>query len=90
MITLSDTSKKEPVPALLKINEVAKLLSVSRHSVHMLIDSGDLIASDVNPTGKARKHRRITRESLLIFYKKRFGHELNRALADPFAPGGKK
>ncbi len=49
MITLSTTLKKEPVPPLVKIREVAKLLSVSRATVHALIQSGDLKASEIIP-----------------------------------------
>ncbi len=86
MITNSNILKKEPVPPLIKIREVAALLSVSRHTVHHLIDSGDLEASEINSTAKIRKHLRITRHSLLAFYKKRFGHSLTRALAHPFEP----
>jgi len=79
--------KKESVPPLVKVNSVAQLLSVSRASVHRLIESGDLEASEVNPSMKMqRRHRRVTRESLLAFYKKRFGHSLTRALAHPFEP----
>jgi len=85
MITNS-TTLKEPVPPLVKVRDVATLLSVSRHTVHHLIDSGDLAASEINSTAKERKHRRVTRESLLGFYKKRFGHSLTRALANPFEP----
>jgi len=74
-----------PVPVLVKVREVAKLLSVSRHTVHHLIDSGDLSASNVNPsTAKARKHVRVTRASLMHFYQKRFGHPLRKALGNPF------
>jgi hypothetical protein len=86
MITNSTTSKKEPVPPLVKVRDVAALLSVSRCTVHALIDSGDLAASEINSTAKERKHLRITRDSLLAFYKKRFGHSLTRALANPFEP----
>jgi len=86
MITNSTTTPKEPVPPLVKVREVATLLSVSRHTVHHLIDSGDLAASEINATAKERKHVRVTRESLLGFYKKRFGHSLTRALANPFEP----
>jgi hypothetical protein len=78
--------QKEPVPPLVKVRDVASLLSVSRHTVHALIDSGDLSASEINSTTKERKHLRITRDSLLAFYKKRFGHSLTRALANPFEP----
>jgi hypothetical protein len=85
MITISTTLKKEPIPPLIKVREVAKLLSVSRQTVHGLIDSGDLKASEVNPSKqKERLHRRVTRQSLLSFYKKRFGHPLTHALKNPF------
>ena len=76
--------KNEPVPPLIKIREVAKLLSVSRQTVHHLIDSGDLQGCEINPKTKERKHVRITRQSLLTFYKNRFGHPLTQALANPF------
>jgi Helix-turn-helix domain len=86
MITNSATLQKEPVPPLVKVRDVAALLSVSRHTVHHLIDSGDLDASEINSTSKERKHLRVTRKSLLTFYKARFGHSLLRALANPFEP----
>ena len=86
MITNSATPKKELVPPLVKVRDVATLLSVSRHTVHHLIDSGDLAASEINSTTKQRRHLRVTRASLLVFYKKRFGHSLTRALANPFEP----
>jgi excisionase family DNA binding protein len=86
MITNSTTPKKELVPPLVKVTEVAKYLSVSRGTVRNLIDSGDLNASKINSGSKERKHVRVTRESLLGFYKKRFGHSLTRALAHPFEP----
>jgi len=85
MITISSTTKKEPIPPLVKFREVAQLLSVSRCTVRALIESGDLEASEINASGnKQRLHRRVTRESLLDFYKKRFGHPLKRALENPF------
>ena len=86
MITNSTMPQKEPVPPLVKVRDVATLLSVSRHTVHHLIDSGDLAASEINSSAKERKHLRVTRASLLGFYKKRFGHSLTRALANPFEP----
>ena len=49
-------------------------------------DSGDLEASEINSSVKKRRHVRVTRASLLDFYKKRFGHSLTRALANPFEP----
>ncbi len=73
------------MPVLVKVREVAKLLSVSRHTVHALINDGELTASDVNPSARrSRKHVRVTRESLARFYQKRFGHQLRQALANPF------
>ena len=85
MSTNYHISSKEPVPPLLKIRDVAKLLSVSRATVHALIDGGDLEASQVGPSlRKQRLHVRVTRKSLCDFYRKRFGHPLNRALESPF------
>jgi hypothetical protein len=92
MMTNSTILKKEPVPPLVKVRDVASLLSISRHTVHHLIDSGDLAASEINssakpkPAAKPRRHLRVTRKSLLVFYKKRFGHSLTLALANPFEP----
>jgi hypothetical protein len=86
MITNSTTPQKELVPPLVKVRDVAAFLSVSRATVHNLIDSGDLQASDINSNGKERRHRRVTRKSLFTFYKDRFGHSLTRALANPFEP----
>ena len=87
MITNASPPAKVTVPPLLKIREVSKLLSLSRGSVQALIESGDLEAQPLNPTSKRRMkrlHVRITRESLLNFYQKRFGHPLQRALQSPF------
>jgi excisionase family DNA binding protein len=85
MITNSNTIEKSPLPPLIKVREAAKLLSISRASVHALIESGDLAASKVSPTTKKeREHVRITRKSLCGFYRKRFGHSLNLALENPF------
>jgi len=86
MITNSTGLPKEPVPPLVKVRDVASLLSISRHTVHHLIDSGDLEASEINSSKKQRRHLRVTRASLLGFYRKRFGHSLTRALANPFEP----
>jgi len=87
MITISSTQRKEPVPPLIRVREVAKLLSVSRTTVHGLIDSGDLTAKAINPSKQnKREHKRVTRQSLLSFYKKRFGHPLAHALENPFEP----
>ncbi len=73
--------KKNPVPLLVKVNSVAKLLSVSRTTVHSLIDGGDLIAKEINPSrSKRRRHLRITGDSLMKFYKRRFGYSLDAAL----------
>ena len=74
-----------PIPVLVKVREAAKLLSVSRSTVHHLIQTGDLSASTVNPAAqKERRHVRITRASVLRFYQKQFGHQLRQALANPF------
>jgi excisionase family DNA binding protein len=86
MITNSTTLQKESVPPLVKVRDVANLLSISRSTVRNLIDSGDLAGSRINPCEKRRNHLRVTRASLLKFYKKRFGHSLTRALANPFEP----
>ena len=86
MITNSPNSQKDLVPPLVRVRDVAKLLSVSRQTVHHLIDSGDLAGADINSTPTVRKHLRVTRASLLGFYRKRFGHSLTRALAQPFEP----
>jgi hypothetical protein len=85
MITISSNAPKQPIPPLVKLCEVAKLLSASRQTVRNLIQSGDLAASEINPSKhKARRHLRVTRKSLFSFYKQRFGHSLNRALENPF------
>jgi excisionase family DNA binding protein len=84
MITLSSTTSKEPIPPLLKIRDVAQLLGVSRTTVHNLIETGDIEAATVSSSTRKRPHKRITRKSLVDFYKKRFGHPLNRALQNPF------
>jgi excisionase family DNA binding protein len=86
MITNSTMPKNELVPPLVKVRDVAKILSISRSTVRNLIDSGDLEGSRINPCEKRRNHLRITRSSLLGFYKKRFGHSLALALANPFEP----
>jgi hypothetical protein len=80
MITSSPT-QKELVPPLVKIRYVMSLFSVSKQTVHNLIFSGDLTAANLNSASKERKHLRITRDSLLAFYQKRYGHSLERALA---------
>jgi excisionase family DNA binding protein len=85
MITNNQTLSKEPVPPLIKIREAAKFLSISRATVHALIEKGDLQASEVSPSSaKKRRHVRITRESFCGFYKKRFGQDLSRVLVSPF------
>jgi len=70
MIINSPITTKSPLPPLIRIREVAKLLSISRASVHALIDSDDLAASKVSPSPKKkRQHVRITRQSLCDFYR---------------------
>ena len=87
MITSSSTNASKPtLPPLLKVREVAKVLSLSAASVRLLLVSGDLTGSEIIPRRKRKQrvHVRITRESLAKFYKKRFGHEIERALQTPF------
>jgi hypothetical protein len=87
MITETTIKSKSIVSPVLKVRDVAKILSLSRVSVQALIESGDLEASEISPTTRRKKQRvhvRITLESLAKFYKKRFGHELERALQNPF------
>jgi excisionase family DNA binding protein len=85
MITHNNINTKDPVPVLIKVREAAKLLSISRATVHALIEDGELAASQVGPKKKKKRvHVRITRESFCDFYQKRFGHPLNRALDNPF------
>ena len=85
MITKLSLAKKEVIPPLIKVREAAKLLSISRATVHALIDSGELKASKVGPAAKTQRiHVRITRESLCGFYQARFGQPLNGVLENPF------
>ena len=86
MITNQHNTTKPALPALLKVREVAKVLSLSAASVRLLLVSGDLTGSEIIPRRKRKQrvHVRITRESLAKFYKKRFGHEIERALQTPF------
>lgn len=90
MITNDYIPAKQVLPPLLKVRDVARLLSLSRVTVHALIESGDLEASPLTPSrGDRRKlrrvHVRITRISLMRFYQKRFGHPLNLMLQSPVA-----
>jgi len=82
MVTSTSSPSKDISLPLLRIREVAKILAVSRQSVRALIESGDLEARALHPTGKKmeREHKRITGESLQQFYKKRFRQKLNPAL----------
>jgi hypothetical protein len=80
MTTLINNGQKD-LPPLVRVSEVAQILSVSNPIVHRLIQRGDLNASVINPTdNRERQHLRVTRASLLKFYQKRFGHSLLRAL----------
>ena len=86
MITNDTLKSKLFLPPLLKVREVAKILSLSRVSVQKLIDSGDLDASELTPTARRKKkrvHVRVTSESLAAFYQKRFGQQLDRVLHNP-------
>jgi excisionase family DNA binding protein len=82
-MTTSLVSRPRPVtPPLLKVRDVAKLLTVSRQTIRALIESGDLEAHALNPNPKKmkRSHVRITSKSLSRFYQKRVGHDLDPAL----------
>lgn len=83
MITFDNNTKKTALPPLVKVNQVTKLLSVSKTTVHNLIDSGDLKAGSLNSSAKTRKHVLVTSASVEALYQKRFGHSLLRALANP-------
>jgi len=80
-MTKTLTFSENKIPAVVKVCQVAELLSLCHQTVYKLIDDGQLAAADVATTAK-RRHLRVTRDSLLKFYKKRFGHSLERALAN--------
>lgn len=85
MITNDAPKSKHSLPPLLKVREVAQILSLSRATVQALIECGDLAASEVSPTRrkKQRVHLRIPLKSLAQFYKKRFDQELEHVLQNP-------
>jgi hypothetical protein len=85
MITNSHNGTKPVLPPLLKMRDVARVLSLSPPTVKALIESGDLNASEIKPTGKRKKriHVRITTRSLAKFYEKRFDQKLEDALRNP-------
>jgi hypothetical protein len=70
------------VPALVKVCQVAELFAVCKPTVYKLIESGQLEGADISAEAAQWRHLRVTRDSLLRFYKKRFGHSLERALAN--------
>ena len=75
------------VPMLVKPRDVARLLSISNQTVRNLISNGELEASEISPAkNKERRHFRVTKKSLMGFYKKRFGHSLIAALKNTFEP----
>ena len=87
MITNQHNNQQDPIPPLVRVCDAASLLSVSRCTVRKMIECGDLKASAINPSSlKRRRHVRVTRDSLMGFYKKRFGHSLDRALKYQFQP----
>ncbi len=85
MTTSAPSRPKPVVPPLVKVRDVARLLTVSRQTVRALIESGDLAAHALRPKNRKmqRTHVRITSESLTGFYRKRFGHDLDPALLLP-------
>ncbi len=82
MTTTPVSRSRSAMPPLIKVRDVAKLLTVSRQTVRALIESGALEAHPLNPHPKKmkRQHVRITSNSLATFYRKRLGHELDTAL----------
>jgi hypothetical protein len=82
MITNTPIFPKNKVPLLVKVCHVAELFSVCKPTVHKLIESGQLVGADISSKTAERRHIRVTRDSLLKFYSKRFGHSLERALAN--------
>lgn len=60
-------------PELLKVEQVAERLQVNRRTVQSWIDSGDLPAIDVRPTGASRALWRIEAADLMAFTMKRKG-----------------
>ncbi len=81
-MTTSQPVPKAASSPLLKVRDVARLLTVSRQTIRALIDNGDLEAHALNPNPKKmqRRHVRVTRQSLAKFYRKRVGHDLDTAL----------
>ena len=82
MTTITPVFPDNKVPALVKVCQVAELFSVCKPTVYKLIESGHLVGADISTDTAERRHLRVTRDSLLKFYKKRFGHSLERALAN--------
>jgi len=91
MITLRSTSPKPVLADLVKIRDVAKILSVSPTTVRNLLECGELEGAPINAPKKPpiqakrkkkRKHLRIVRDSFLLFYKKRSGHDLDFVAPD--------
>jgi hypothetical protein len=77
--------KNSPVPLIVKTSDVARFLCVSLQTVHNLIQSGELKAAGIGPIQRnKRRHVRVTQQSLLRFYKKRFGHSLIDAIQHRF------
>lgn len=87
MITTPKPSSTPVLPPLLRIGDVAKILSASRMTVAALIESGELTAARVGPGKRRMKrvHLRVTLDSLAAFYKKRFDRDIHTALQNPIA-----
>jgi hypothetical protein len=78
------TKPKGPVPPVLRVSDVAKILSICRQTVHSLIQCGELKAHEINAySRKKRRHVRVTAKSLNDFYKARFGQSLDSVLMKP-------
>jgi hypothetical protein len=75
---------KGPVPPVLRVSDVAKILSICRQTVHSLIECGELQAHEINAfRRKKRRHVRVTAKSLNDFYQARFGQSLDSVLMKP-------
>lgn len=55
----------------LSVPDVAAACNCSCALVHEWVEAGDVHAWSISPAGAARKHVRISRQSVLDFYRKR-------------------
>jgi hypothetical protein len=86
MTTTKSPNLNSPLPPLVKVSAVASYLSVCPQTVRNLLQSGQLAAGRLQNPDALRKHVRITRASLLKYYREHFGHSLERALTHGYEP----